>query len=144
MPNINSLYANDTINAGLFKDKPVTLTIKAIKAMDVDNSGKLSRRPRIDFVETEKYWIVNVTNGQILEAMFGAETDNYPGKKITLGCQQVYFGGDETEGIIIVGSPDIEKDIEVMIKLKKKKPKRHKITVTKKATKHDRQPGEEE
>jgi hypothetical protein len=65
---------------------------------------------------------LNVTNVKSLIALFGRETNNWVGKKVTLFPSQQQ--SDSGFAIRVRGSPDIAKDITFTLKLARKKPRR--------------------
>jgi hypothetical protein len=72
----------------------------------------------ISFKETPKKLVTCKTNGICLKAMFGRSLADWIGKRIFIQAE-VWNGKD---CIRISGSPDIENEFDVEIKLPKRKP----------------------
>lgn len=87
-----------------------------------DKAGKLKTKGIVHFRETELSLVVNRTNAECLAAMFGPETRDWAGKRVTLYAANVKVGGKMDIGIRIKGSPDIDQPITVSVKLPRKKP----------------------
>lgn len=66
-------------------------------------------------------WVINKTNNECLKALFGKETRDWVGKRVTLMAAPIN-SPVANEGIRIQGSPDIDREVKVVVKLKKRKP----------------------
>jgi hypothetical protein len=111
------------IKAAEFLGVDVTYTIAGVKLEELvreDNSketkGVLSLR------ETDKGWVINVTNCKCLIAMFGTETDAWIGKRVTL-FPEANDNSESGVAIRVRGSPDLEQDVAFTLKLSRKKPR---------------------
>ena len=116
-----------------FKGRDVTLTISSLKLEDLAvEGGGTKAKPIIGFAERPKLWVLNRTNSECLKAMFGRETDNWLGKRVTLFPAPFTdpFTGEQGTAIRVRGSPDIEKDMTIEIHLPRKKPMRAKMIKT--------------
>ena len=67
-------------------------------------------------------WVINKTNRECLKGMFGNETDAWVGKRVTLMAMMIRVGPRTEPGVRIKGSPDIDSEIKVTVKLPKRKP----------------------
>lgn len=67
-------------------------------------------------------WVMNKTNVQCLKALFGSDTDGWIGKRVTLESVIVNVGPKKEPGIRVKGSPDIDREVRVEVKLPKRKP----------------------
>lgn len=75
--------------------KSVTLTIKGIAAEKLNNKGQSETKYVLYFEETIKGLVLNKTNAARIAALYGGETDDWTGKRITLYTEKVRaFGGD--------------------------------------------------
>jgi hypothetical protein len=107
------------IKAGQFKGKKPTLTITGVTTTKLeDRKGAEKKKGIVAFQETDKGWVLNRTNIECAKAMFGSETDDWVGKRITLFAAP--YEGDVA--IRVWGSPDISADFQVTIELPRKKP----------------------
>lgn len=71
--------------------KDTTVTIVGTKQAKLEGNGttiKAGKRPVLSFKNTEKKLIVNATIGKAIQGMYGADTDAWVGKKITLYATQ--------------------------------------------------------
>lgn len=80
------------------QDVPVTITTVASKDFENDKGGK-DMKLIIGFKELEKSLVCNKTNATTIGDIHGDETDEWPGKRITLYETEVEFGGKTTLGI---------------------------------------------
>jgi hypothetical protein len=116
--NFDALYPSRFLKAGLFEGKPKTLTIKTIGLDDIpDEQGILKETRILCFDETEMQLVINRTNGLLLKALFGNLLSKWLGKKVTLFPSTDRLGKEIVECIRVYGSPEIEKDMTVKIKL---------------------------
>lgn len=98
--------------------KDVTLKIRDYELKDLEQEdGTTAPRMVIWFEGKVKGWVSNKTNNLCMEAMFGAPS-NLPGKRITIHEETAENG---KPGIRVVGSPDLERDMKLKIKLPKRK-----------------------
>ena len=141
----DELFPGRFLKAGLLRGKPFTLTIKAVDTEvfgDQGNDDKGNPKPDktqgiFTFKETDKQLACNVTNGQCMLAMFGDQVQaDWVGKKITIFPTTVKMYNRETRRmedtacIRLKGSPDIDKDFSVTVRLHKKKPFQMKMEKT--------------
>ena len=92
-----------------------TYTITAVvleRVPDIKNPGKEVVKGIVGFRDIEQGWVMNRTNVECIKAMFGAETDGWLGKRVTLCQEAVKMPTGATElGIRVKGSPDIDREI---------------------------------
>ena len=122
--NATALLPGDFITAAEFGGKTPTLTItdaRLVKVFD-EKTGGDKQKGTIFFRETPRGWILNRTNVLCLMAMFGSETNDWNGKRVTLAAELVQFGRDRVLGIRVKGSPDLLAPVLAEIKLPRKKP----------------------
>lgn len=130
----DEMFPGRFLKAGLFKDRPVTLTITdvTLEAMPTDK-GPDQTRGILSFKQTPMQLAINKTNGVCLRAMFGAKPADWHGKRVTFVPEKDKFGKETVDAIRIQGSPDIAEPVSVEIRMPRKKPKTRKLTVTGKA-----------
>lgn len=116
--NFDQLYPGRFLKAGSLVGKKVTLTIKDADVEVLEGEKGPAKKAIISFVETDMSLVACKTNGLSIKAMFGPEITNWVGKRITL------FPGtwNGEDCIRIWGSPDIERDKDVVIALPRRKP----------------------
>ncbi len=122
----DQLFPGRFMKSGEFKGKDVTLTIAKVFLEDMpdDKSGGVRAKGIVAFEKTPKHWVLNKTNATCLRAMFGRETDEWIGKRVTLypAPYQDPFTGEMGTAIRVRGSPDITVSKPVEIKMHKRKP----------------------
>tara|TARA_Y100000310_G_scaffold275946_1_gene292750 strand:+ start:349 stop:840 length:492 start_codon:yes stop_codon:yes gene_type:complete len=130
--------------------KQVTLQISKIHNETIKKQdGKVKVCPIFSFHKTERNLECNVTNRICMQAMFGDQVQtDWVGKKIVLFPSMVSMWDDEEKRMMdkpcirIWGSPNIEEDMTVTVKLAKKKPFQMTMHATGKKER-ERQPGED-
>ena len=118
----DQLFPGRFMKAGEFAGRDVVLTISDIGHEELPGERGMERRAILGFGETTKKLVLNKTNGLCCRALFGRETDDWVGKKITLYAAPIEYG-DSTHAIRIKGSRDIAADIVFDLKLARKKPR---------------------
>jgi hypothetical protein len=87
----------------------IDVTVKAASVETIDGERKLTLQTN----ELHKKFVLNKTNKDRLKAQFGtAETDNWLGKKFTLGTEQVQFKGDTVPAIRVKTVDRIDSEVE--------------------------------
>lgn len=110
----SDMYHSDRIYAADFKGREVTLTFKKI-VMEVLGKGSPSEEelPVWYFDETEKRMPANKTNGVCARALFGDESDDWIGHRITLFPTKDTSGlSDDGLCIRVKGSPELERPLK--------------------------------
>ena len=125
----DKLFPNRFLKAGHFEGKDVTLTLADVKVEELEGDKGKEMRGIISFKETPKQLVLNKTNGLCLRGMFGRNTDQWLGKRVTFFPAPIDFGDAEI-AIRVRGSPDLAADMDVEIKLARKKPKMMKMAKT--------------
>jgi len=120
--NYDQLYPGRFLKAGELLGKTHQLTIASVdveELMDLESSQQNATKPRavLSFKESKKKMIACKTNGLCLKAMFGVKLSAWVGKRIAIHAE-VWNGKD---CIRIGGSPDIDQDLDVEIKLPKRR-----------------------
>jgi hypothetical protein len=96
------------------------------------DDGKEKVRGVLMFRETKMQLALNSTHGQCIKAMFGTTLANWIGKQVTF-CTETDrdpSGGGMVDAIRVLGSPDIEQDMTIEVKLPRRKPKRRTLKKT--------------
>ncbi len=108
------------LKAADFDGKPWTSPpVANVKLEKLEGNTGARIRGVLYFEGFDKGWVLNRTNLECLKAMFGHETDNWIGRRVTL--HPVVWSGEDL-AIRVKGSPDIERPIQVEVKLPRKKP----------------------
>lgn len=108
-----TLFPGRFIKSVDLKGRDVTLTVRAIRAEDIDGKPKAI----VTFDGTKKELVLNRTNAEAVKLMFGRETDNWLGKRLTIYPATIPdpFQGGSTTAIRVRGSPDITKPASATI-----------------------------
>jgi hypothetical protein len=112
-------FLGEYITAAELVGKTPTLTIgkvtlekvESLKG-DEDGAGKLKDRG----------WLLNRTNAEALKEMWGRETNEWIGHKVTLFVVNVRVGKKMEPGIRVKGSPELTSPKTFELKLPRKKP----------------------
>jgi hypothetical protein len=126
------MFKGDYIAAVEMGDKTPTLTIKGVKLCKLeDDKGRQKDKGIVFFREIDRGWVLCKTNAMCLARMFGDDTNDWTGKRVTLFSTPVQVGKEKQPGIRVKGSPDLAAPMTVEIKLPKKKPFPMRMLVTK-------------
>ena len=97
--------------------------LESISMNDTDGAaGKLKTKGIVYFKEHGIGWVLNRTNIMCLVEMWGTDTDAWIGKRVTLYRADVRVGAKMDVGVRIKGSPDLQQEITVSVKLPRRKP----------------------
>lgn len=129
----DQLFPGRFVKAGEFGGKPVTLTIKDVYLDDLESeSGATERKAIVSFERTARELVLNKTNAQCLVAMWGPDSGEWVGKRVTLTPESDPSGlSDSGLCIRVKGSPDIDKTVTATIKLPRRRPITRKLVPTK-------------
>jgi len=118
--------------AELVGKSPVTMTIgrvslekvESMKIGDDEGASKVKDRIIVYFENSKsgRGWLLNRTNAECLKELWGRETDNWIGKRITLHAVNVRVGPKMEPGIRVLGTPEISEPKQFALKLPRKKP----------------------
>lgn len=119
----DELYPGRFIKGAMFKGKAVTLTITDIAREEFPVMQPKPGQPATEFKvvlafkERDKQILANKTNCTALMLMFGRNTKDWRGKRVTFfGLKGTWFK-KKHEAIRVYGSPDIAEDIEVSVRI---------------------------
>lgn len=120
------------ITAAELVGKEPTLTIsrvtlekvESLKASDDAGAGKMKDRVIVYFKESksDRGWLLNRTNAECIKELWGRETEDWIGHKLTLHTTQVRVGPKVEPGIRVKGTPEIDKPRTFDLRLPRKKP----------------------
>lgn len=113
------------LSAAVLGDKHATLRINDVRPVEheAERPGDANDKTLgVFFDKTDKALSLNRTNAELISAMFGDQTEGWIGHRITLASEMVRFGSKTVPGIRVIGSPDIEHEITVQIKMPRKRP----------------------
>ena len=118
----DQLYPGTYLKAGEFEGRAVTLTVKTItREMLSNGSGGEEPAVTVAFAETEKQFVMNKTNAVSLRAMWGDDSGEWIGHKVTLHPVKDESGlSDSGICIRVKGSPELEKPLKFKARLGRK------------------------
>lgn len=129
--NINAAFKGDYIAAVEFEGKTPTLTIARVAVVELEGEdGTRKSKPVVYFRETKRGWVMCRTTAASVAAMFGVETSQWAGKRVTLLAREVDVGSEKKPAIRVKGSPDISAPITFTLKLPRKRPQQITLTPT--------------
>jgi len=118
----DQLYPGTYLKAGEFEGRAVTLTVKTItREMLSNGSGGEEPAVTVAFAETEKQFVMNKTNAVSLRAMWGDDSGEWIGKRVTLHPVKDESGlSDSGLCIRVKGSPELDKPLKFRARLGRK------------------------
>jgi hypothetical protein len=79
------LFPSEYVRAADLVGKDVTKTIATVKVDELRRvDGTKGKKPVLYFKDTDKKLVLNKTNLKTIIALHGKETNNWPGKRVTL------------------------------------------------------------
>lgn len=126
------LFRGRFVKAGEMRGKPVTLTIKDVYLDGLEQEdGTEKSQAVVSFEEIKREWALNKTNAQCLVAMWGRDSGDWIGHKVTLYPETDASGlSDSGVCIRVKGSPELTKTVTAQIKLPRRKPVTRKLVPT--------------
>jgi hypothetical protein len=121
----DDLYPGRFIKAADFRGNKTTLTIVDVITEELEDDKGKHVKGILKFAKTDKQLALNKTNGECIKGMFGRRIEDWIGKRITF-FPAPYDGSlplDITECIRVFGSPDIDADKTITVRLPRKKPR---------------------
>lgn len=97
--NINEAFPSKYLKAADIPEEGRTCVISRVDEEEVGRDKEV--RPILYFEGVEKGVVLNKTNATNISKLYGAETDDWVGKKVMIGTAWVDFNGQSTEGIRI-------------------------------------------
>ena len=118
----DELYPGTYLKAGEFHGKPVTLTIKSVaREMLSNGTGGEEAAVVVAFEKTEKLFVMNKTNAVCLRAMWGDDSGEWIGNRVTLHPVKDESGLSESgQCIRVAGSPQLDKPLKFRARLGRK------------------------
>ena len=101
---VDTIFPSRFLKAADFADRDFVLCIASLSfdEFDRDDGGK-ETRPVLWFTKTDKGFVLNKTNANMIASLHGAETDDWVGKLIALGTENVSFRGNVAPALRVRG-----------------------------------------
>lgn len=93
----------------IFEGEPVNATISAVEVEEFTDNGVKQRKFVLTFEEFDKALVCNKTNSLTLAKLLGEESDDWPGRKITLYSTEVQFKDEMVASIRIKSKLPVER-----------------------------------
>lgn len=91
---MSQVFPSKYVKAVDLGGKTVTLTMKAVKVEEMGHGSEKERKPVLYFEKATKGLVLNRTNAMIIAGMYGDESDEWGGKRISIYPTTVRaFGG---------------------------------------------------
>ncbi len=106
-----SMFDKSFIGAWSLDGEDVVVTIESVKAGNAPKKPgekKAARKAIVKLREFEELWLLNVTNGATIAAMYGAHVEKWVGKRVTLFPTTTSSFGDTVECIRV--KPTVPRD----------------------------------
>ena len=103
------MFPSEFVKAADLAGKDVTVTIKSVTMDELTmRGGRKENKGVIRFEKAEKKLVLNRTNADTIAAIYGKDTDDWIGKKITMYPTTTTFGRDTVECIRIRTKQEME------------------------------------
>lgn len=109
MAHFKTLFPSLYLGAHDLQGREVVLTIRRVIVEELKTSGGSERKPTVYFQETqakaaqtkteEKRLVLNKTNAKAIAKMYGAEVNDWTGKRITVYSASVAAFGEQVDAI---------------------------------------------
>ncbi len=91
---VSQVYPTKYVKGDDLQEREVTLTIKAVTMETMmPTPGQETEEMVVWFKGTEKGYVLNQTNARTIAKLYGDDTDDWPGKRITLYPKHGFFFG---------------------------------------------------
>lgn len=112
-----STYDHTFLRASDLQGKRHTLIIEEVREVETPSTKGSGRetKPLVMFRGAKRPWIVAITNTICINAMFGETYAHWKGHAVTIQSELVDVGGETKPAIRVVGSPELDKPIVVLV-----------------------------
>jgi hypothetical protein len=114
MSDYETLFPGRFLKAADFDGRDVTYTIRTVRAEAIEDKDKAI----LTFSEVKKSMVMNRTNAEAIKLMFGRETNDWVGRRVTFFPAGMAdpFTGERIIAIRVRGSPDIKAPASAIVK----------------------------
>lgn len=81
---VSQLFPSKFVKAADLGGRPVTLTIAKLVVEELGHGAEKERKPVLYFAKATKGLVLNRTNGMTIAGLYGDESDEWTGKRITI------------------------------------------------------------
>lgn len=121
---MSDLFPSRFLHADQLGDRKVTLTIAEVFQEELEGEKGKEQKPILSFVERPLLLAIPKLNGLCLEAMFGNNPQGWIGHRVTFFATAEYMPmpPEKKPCIRVWGSPDIDRDLTLTMRPRKRKP----------------------
>jgi hypothetical protein len=94
--NLSEAYPSRYLKADDLNGDPITLTIADVVMTELGQGEDKQRKLVLSFEDNDKEMVLNKTNAVAIAKLYGQETDEWVGKRITVIAREVDFKGVPT------------------------------------------------
>lgn len=105
MPRVSEMHPSRYLKASDCEEGDLILTIRELKQERVGQGKDAEDKWIAYFEEVDKGLILNKTNTNTIAKLYGDDTDDWEGKKITLFATEVQFGTEMMNAIRVRSRP---------------------------------------
>lgn len=124
MPDYKQLFTGKFLASPDLGTLEPTVKIERITSEVVKDEEKKTERRRwiVFFAGKEKGMLLNLTNATLIAALCkSSKTEDWIGHSITIGVRRVQLGGEQVDGLRVIGSPELAQPLVVQVKLPRRK-----------------------
>ncbi len=101
MADFRTMYDSEWLHEYDLKADEVTVEITAVEAGELKTQGGKKKQPVVRFKGAEKALALNKTNGKSIAALYGVDTADWIGKRVTLFRSTTEMAGETVRCIRI-------------------------------------------
>lgn len=100
MPKLGDMFESKYVKVADFdEDEPTVLTVKRLKQERLGMGADAEDKWVVYFEELEKGLVLNKTNAKTIAGLYGDDTDDWIGEKITIRPAEIEFKGERMMGL---------------------------------------------
>jgi hypothetical protein len=99
MVKMSDLFPSKYVKASDLNGRTVTLTIKELRVEEMGHGSEKERKPVLYFERATKGLVLNRTNAMIIAGLYGDESDDWVGKRISIYPARVKAFGTVQDAI---------------------------------------------
>jgi hypothetical protein len=96
MPKVSSVFSSKYLKADDLEGENVTFTIQDAEVVNMGQDGQVDEKIVLTFLMQDKKMVLNKTNATTIAKLYGDDTDDWIGKRVTIGVREVDFQGKAT------------------------------------------------
>ena len=97
--NIDAAHPSKYIKSAELQGREFAVVMDRVVLEKLEEDGAAKNKPVLYFTNAQKGLVLNFINSNTIKEAYGAETDDWHGKKIILYTTKVQFGGKMVDGL---------------------------------------------